>query len=99
MALFTLDFLAESKAQLENLGRDSGRAKRLKAVRKALAQLQRNPRHPGLQTHKFQDLKGPRGEEVFEAYAENRTPGAYRIIWHYGPGPRVITILAIIPHP
>ena len=38
-------------------------------------------------------------EDVFEAYAENNTPGAYRIFWYYGPGKNQITILAITPHP
>jgi hypothetical protein len=73
--------------------------KRLKAVRKALALLESNPRHPGLRTHKFSDRIGPQGQDVFEAYAENNTPGAYRIFWHYGPDKNVITILAITPHP
>jgi hypothetical protein len=46
------------------------------------------------------------GEKVFEAYAQNDTPGAYRIFWHYGPDEgsgnkriAVITVVAIIPHP
>ncbi len=30
---------------------------------------------------KFDGMIGPNGEEVFEAYAENNTPGAYRIFW------------------
>lgn len=34
-----------------------------------------------------------------EAYAENKTPAAYRIFWHYGPGQDEITVIAIIPHP
>ena len=71
----------------------------MKAVRKALFLLETNPRHPGLNTHKFSSLTGPRGEEIFEAYAENNTPGAYRIFWHYGPDNNVITIIAITPHP
>ena len=37
--------------------------------------------------------------KVFEAYAQHRTPGAYRVFWCYGPGPGEITILAITPHP
>jgi len=37
--------------------------------------------------------------KVFAAYAQNRTPGAYRIFWCYGPGKKDITILAITPHP
>ena len=73
--------------------------KRLKAVRKALASLERNPRHPGLSTHKFSGRRGSAGEDIFEAYAENNTPGAYRIFWHYGPGKDVITIIAIMAHP
>ncbi len=72
---------------------------RLKAVRKALGFLELNPRHQGLNTRKYNSLKGPSGEDVFEAYAENNTPGAYRIFWHYGPGKNVITVIAITPHP
>lgn len=74
-------------------------AKRLKAVQKALGYLQINLRHPGLNTYKYASLFGPKGEDVFEAYAENNTPGAYRIFWHYGPAKKAITIIAITPHP
>ncbi len=72
--------------------------KHRKAVLAALGKLQNNPRHPGLNTHKYSSKRGPNGEDVFEAYAENNTPGAYRIFWHYGPGKDVITIIAITPH-
>ena len=58
-----------------------------------------NPRHPGLQTHKYSSLHDVLGREVFEAYAQNRTPGAYRVFWCYGPQRGEITILAITPHP
>ena len=54
-----------------------------------------NPRHPSLNTHKFTSLSGAQGEEVFEAYAENNTPSAYRIFWHYGPNKQQITIIAM----
>lgn len=64
-----------------------------------LALLETNPSHPGLNTHKFSSLKGPGGEDVFEAYAENKTPAAWRVFWYYGPDKRQITILAITPHP
>jgi len=77
-----------------------------KQIKKALGYLEVNPRHPSLHTHEFISLKGVHGEKIFEAYAQNKTPGAYRIFWHYGPdvvmrGKRreVITILAITPHP
>lgn len=67
--------------------------------RKALALLESNPRHPGLDTHKFTAKTGMNGKDVFEAYAENHTPGAYRIFWHYGAGKEAIAVIAITPHP
>ena len=66
---------------------------------KALRYLESNPRHPSLNTHKYSSLAGINGEEVFEAYAENHTPGEYRIFWHYGPSKNIITIISIVPHP
>ena len=96
---FELLFTDRAAADLDILQADASLAKRLKAVRKALGLLETNPRHPGLNTHKFSSLKGPGGEEVFEAYAENKTPAAWRIFWHYGPDTKQITILTITPHP
>lgn len=96
---FELLFTDQANADLEKLEKVKGLQKRLKAVRKVLGLLETNPRHPGLQTHKYESLKGIKGEEVFEAYAENKTPAAFRIFWHYGPGKQIITIIAITPHP
>jgi hypothetical protein len=96
---FSLHLTARAKATLGQLERDTGLAKRLIAVRKTLARLESNPRHPGLQSHKFQSLVGPNGEDVFEAYAEQSTPAAYRVFWCYGPEKGQITIIAITPHP
>lgn len=97
--LHRLKFTDEARRNLRELEADRGLSKRLKAVRKTLGFLESNPRHPGLQTHMFTSLEGPRGEKVFEAYAEHRTPAAYRIFWCYGPDRGEITILAITPHP
>jgi hypothetical protein len=97
--MIRLRFTARAKKDLEELARDAGLRKRLRSVRKALGLLETNQRHRSLQTHKYESLKGPRGEEVFEAYAENRTPAAYRIFWFYGPGKNEITIIAVTPHP
>jgi len=96
---FELLFTDQADADLDSLEADAGLAKRLKAVRKALGLLETNPRHPGLNTHKFSSLKGPGGEEVLEAYTESKTPAAWRIFWYYGPDKKQITILAITPHP
>jgi hypothetical protein len=72
-----------------------------KQVAKAVEHLASNPRHPGLATHEYHSLENPYdpGEKVFEAYAQQHTPGAYRIFWCYGPDRKEITILAITPHP
>ncbi|MBW7941702.1 MAG: hypothetical protein H3C64_04715 [Candidatus Kuenenia stuttgartiensis] len=83
---------------LDKLKTDKGLFKRYTAVKKAIQFLSQNPRHPGLQTHEFTTLKGPKGEKVFEAYAEQSTPAAYRIFWCYGPDKKQITIIAITAH-
>lgn len=97
--MFELLFTDQASHGLDELEKNPSHRKRLKSVRKALAYLQTNPRHPGLNTHKYTSLVGPKGEDVFEAYAENNTPCAYRIFWFYGPDKTEITILAITPHP
>jgi hypothetical protein len=89
----------EASRQYQALKDDPALEKRFKAVRKAQALLQQNPRHPGLNTHEYSSLKGPNGEKVFEAYAENKTPGAYRIFWYYGKNKGEIIVFAITPHP
>jgi mRNA-degrading endonuclease RelE of RelBE toxin-antitoxin system len=96
---FKLLFTERANQNLDALEQNNALVKRLKAVRKALAYLETNPRHPSLNTHKYESISGSHGEEVFEAYVENNTPGAYRIFWYYGPGKNTITILAITPHP
>lgn len=96
---FKLLFTDEAIAQLRVLEKDKGLSKRLKAVRKALGYLEVNPRHQGLNTHKYSSLRGPNREEIFEAYAENQTAAAYRIFWFYGPSKDEITILTITSHP
>lgn len=72
-----------------------------KQVVKCLGLLQTNPRHPGLKTHEYSSIENPYDSDtkVFEAYVQNRSPGAYRVFWCYGPKPGEITIIAITPHP
>lgn len=96
---FELKFTEQADSDLTALEKNAHFKKRLKAVRKALGSLEINPRHPSLNTHKYNSIQGKNGEEIFEAYAENNTPGAYRIFWHYGPEKKVITIIAITEHP
>ncbi len=97
--MFVLDITPEAKDHLKELKHDRGQQAKYKAVAKALILLQTNPKHPGLQTHKYHNWKGMEGQEVFEAYAQQHTPGAYRIFFYYGPGKDIITVFAITPHP
>ena len=72
-----------------------------KQVHKAIGFLCENPRHHSLETHKYETITDPAGKDrdLYEAYAQNQTPGAYRIFWHYGPEKGEISIVAITPHP
>ena len=99
MTTFKLDFSSEADAHLDTLEFEKSKKAQLKAVRKTLGLMEKNLRHPSLNTHEFTSLRGPNGEKVFESYAQNKTPGAYRIFWYYGPVKGVITVAAIIPHP
>jgi len=101
-----LHFTPEALRNFAALEASAARRGTLKQVRKTLALLETNPRHPSLNTHAYRALRGPGGEEVFEAYAQNETPGAYRVFFIYGPdrteGKKriaVLTIIAITPHP
>jgi hypothetical protein len=101
-----IKFTPTADGQLTALENAPSKAALLGQVRKAIGYLEIDPHHPGLQTHEFSSLIGVNGEKVFEAYAQNNTPGAYRVFWHYGPdeikGKKrtpVITIIAITPHP
>ena len=87
------------KDQLDRLKKDKGLEKRYNAVKKALHSLSENPKHKSLKTREFTSLIGPKGEKIFEAYAEQSTPAAYRVFWYYGPDKNQIAIIAITPHP
>jgi hypothetical protein len=101
-----IKFTPTANQQLTDLENTPSKSKLVAQIRKTLGYLELDPRHPGLHTHEFLSLKGAHGEKIFEAYAQNSTPGAYRIFWHYGPdeikGKKripAITIVAITPHP
>ena len=97
--MFKIRFTEEADDQFLNLNSQKIRKYNLKPSGKALAYMNANLRHPSLKTHKFDDMESPFEGDVFESYVQNKTPGAYRIFWTYGPGRAEITILAITPHP
>ena len=101
-----IKFTLTADAQYASLQKSPSSAALFDQVRKAIGYLEIDAKHPSLHTHEFTSLCGANGEKVFEAYAQNNTPGAYRIFWHYGPDEAkvkkripVITIIAITRHP
>lgn len=96
---FLLEFSPTAVEQYKKLENDPSFKRIFKDVRQALGRMETNLRHPSLNTHEYYSLKGLNNEKVFVSYAQQNTPGAYRIFWHYGPGREVISIIGITPHP
>lgn len=96
---FDIKFTEEADLDMADLISDYSKRGVAKAVVKSLKFMKTNLKHPSLKTHKYDELQGPNGEEIFESYAQNNTPGAYRIFWFYGPNKKEITVIGITPHP
>lgn len=96
---FVLDFTPNAVIHFETLMIDSSNKRIFKEVCKALGYMETNLRHPSLNTHEYHSLKGSGGEKIYVAYAQQNTPGAFRIFWHYGPGKGAISIVGITLHP
>ncbi|QLE50179.1 hypothetical protein FD724_20195 [Nostoc sp. C057] len=94
---FKIIFSSEASTALAKLRQTD--SKKYQKVLKTLGLMETNLRHPSLNTHKYESLSGPNGEEIFEAYVENKTPAAFRVFWYYGSEQGVITILTITLHP
>ncbi|MBP9853897.1 MAG: hypothetical protein KBD53_03415 [Candidatus Omnitrophica bacterium] len=99
--MFKLKFTKAAGNHLSEIEQSPSKNKLCGQVKKSLGYLQNNPKHPSLNTHSYSAIENPYDskEKVFEAYAQNKTPSAYRIFWCYGPGKENITIIAITPHP
>lgn len=100
--MYELRFTRAAADALAALERDPSRLKR---VRKALVRLQVNPRHPGLSSHRYESFPGHPKAKVWDSYLDQGA-GAWRVFWMYGPDEkrgdepvRIITVLAITPHP
>jgi len=101
-----LVFTDEAAAALNGLRKNPAKMGLYKQTLRTLGLLETDLRHPSLNTHVYDSLRGPGGEKIFEAYVQNNTPGAYRVFFFYGPdelnkGKRipVLTIFAIVSHP
>jgi len=97
--LFELEWTDEAKENYARLKANPSQKIRYNAVKKTLKYLSENPHHNSLQTHPFLSLEGPNREKVFEAYAQQKTPAAYRVFWYYGSKRGTIILLTITAHP
>ena len=98
--MFKIDIEPGARESLAKLKKDKSQEKRFKAVKKALRLLKDNPRHPSLHTHQWKGETCDDGAKIWEAYAENRTPSAYRIFFRYhATESDKIVVLAVTPHP
>ena len=95
---FELIFSPRAAERYLELEKDPSKHAIFKHLTKALNFLKENPRHPSLNTHKYHSLSEQYDKEIFEAYVQHKTPGAYRIFFWYS-GNKQITILAITQHP
>jgi len=85
------------KAKEGTLGKDEGTL--YKKMGKAMALLANDPKHPGLHSHEIAALSRRYGVKVWQSYLENKTSGAGRIYWIYGPEKNDITVIGLEPHP
>jgi len=99
--MFEIHFTSTARETLKELEKNQAKTALVKQIKKSLGYLQTNPKPPSLNTHSYSSIPHPfhSKEKVFEAYAQNNTPSAYRVFWCYGPDKKQITIIALTPHP
>ena len=96
---FRLLYAAEAQTVLDDLERPQHQVKRKKVIKTLRRLRDIGPVHTGLHSHNYHSITAPNGEDVWESYVENRTPGAWRIWWIYGPDADTLTVVTIGPHP
>ncbi|BBX33644.1 hypothetical protein MMAG44476_14380 [Mycolicibacterium mageritense DSM 44476 = CIP 104973] len=58
------------------------------------------PEHRSLQSHRYHNLKGKNGEDVWESYIEHKIANAWRAWWYFVlDEPNTILVAAVGPHP
>ena len=62
---------------------------------KALKLLSADPGYPSLQTHEIEPLSRRYGMKVWQSYLENKTRGAMRMYWVYGPDQKDNTTMCL----
>ena len=95
--IYRIEITEDAYKDLERIKKNHKAKELRKKIKKAIELLQRNPRHNSLNSHEYKSLSQRYGVKVFGIYIENKTPGAYRLFWHYYDQD-IIRIVAIMPH-
>lgn len=95
--VFALIIVEQVQEILDDLERRDQR--RWKKVTKSLGLLEQDPAYPSLHTHPYESLDDVFGERIWESYADNKTPAAWRVWWFYGPDDGQITVVMVAQHP
>jgi len=96
--MYKIKYTKEAIKNLTKLKKQGEKVK-LRKIKECIEKIQQAPRYPGLHTHKNESIKTYSDEDTFQSYVENKTPGAYRVFWHYGPDSYMITIISVTSHP
>ena len=89
----------KTEAQIKELRAEYGIRAAYKMVDTCAAEFAADPGYPSLQTHEIEPLSRRYGMKVWQSYLENKTSGAMRMYWVYGPDQKDITIIGLEPHP
>jgi hypothetical protein len=99
MGKYTLNILPRAAKGIVNIKR-SGDSGRLRQMKKALAQLEADPRHPSLNSHKAGKntpawtAKFGRRDDLWISYIRTG-PGGERVVWAFGEKSDKVEIIDI----
>ncbi len=96
---YKLQITSELKELLKLLSQNPAKAGLEYQLKAAITKIAHDPRYKGLNSHKYESLNERYGQEIWESYVQNNTPGAWRLFWFYGPEKDEITLVLATPHP
>lgn len=98
---FTVKCTGAVREVLASLRGTKAKLQKRRKVEKTLKLLREiGPGHPSLNSHRYDNIYGNNGEDVWESYVEHKTDNPWRAWWYRVAGePRTILVAAIGPHP